>query len=168
MGDSLKILIGKNWTMSLYLDFAKELAFEAGEIIRKNFALGMKKTWKEDKTPLTVTDQQINDLVIKRISARLPEHIVIYETLYSATYASALTAAGEFVAEIYGSHHPWDGAAAKIIVEEAGGKVTDLAGAEQRYDGDINGFVVSNGILHQEILETIALAKKIGQKEKRQ
>ena len=41
----------------------------------------------------------------------------------------------------------------KIIVEEAGGKVTDLFGNEQRYDQTIKGAVVSNGIVHQEIID---------------
>lgn len=46
-------------------------------------------------------------------------------------------------------------AAAKVIVEKAGGKVTDLFGNDQRYDSDINGAVVSNGILHDEVIKII-------------
>ena len=46
-----------------------------------------------------------------------------------------------------------DIAAAKVIVEEAGGKVTDLFGSEQRYDRDIKGAIVSNGLVHNRILE---------------
>jgi Archaeal fructose-1,6-bisphosphatase and related enzymes of inositol monophosphatase family len=48
-----------------------------------------------------------------------------------------------------------DIAAAKIIVEEAGGKVTDLFGKEQRYDKDIDGAVISNGLIHDEVVSVI-------------
>jgi fructose-1,6-bisphosphatase/inositol monophosphatase family enzyme len=48
-----------------------------------------------------------------------------------------------------------DAAAMKIIVEEAGGRVTDLTGSDQRYDTDINGIVLSNGIVHDEVLAYI-------------
>jgi len=48
-----------------------------------------------------------------------------------------------------------DAAAVKIIVEEAGGKVTDLFGNEQRYDKPINGALVSNGFLHGKLTDLI-------------
>lgn len=46
-----------------------------------------------------------------------------------------------------------DIAAAKVIVEEAGGRVTNLFGEEQRYDTDIKGAIISNGIVHDEVIE---------------
>ena len=48
-----------------------------------------------------------------------------------------------------------DIAAAKIIVEEAGGRVTDFFGNEQRYDKDINGAIISNEIVHEEVVKII-------------
>lgn len=60
-------------------------------------------------------------------------------------------------------HKNCDIAAAKVIVEEAGGKVTDLFGNEQRYDGDINGAVVSNGKVHN---EAISLLKEFAKENK--
>ena len=48
-----------------------------------------------------------------------------------------------------------DIAAVKVIAEEAGGKVTNLFGEEQRYDRDINGAIISNGIVHEEVINTI-------------
>ncbi len=48
-----------------------------------------------------------------------------------------------------------DIAAIKIIVEEAGGKVTDFFGKEQRYDQSINGALVTNGIVHDDILKEL-------------
>lgn len=43
---------------------------------------------------------------------------------------------------------PEDIAAAKVIIEEAGGRVTDLNGNEQSYLGETNGAIMSNGLLH--------------------
>ena len=65
---------------------------------------------------------------------------------------SVLVAAGEFTATIFPHITVHDAAAVKIIVEEAGGKVTDIFGNEQRYDQSINGLLVSNGILHDQLV----------------
>ena len=48
-----------------------------------------------------------------------------------------------------------DIAASSLIVEEAGGKVTDFYGNRQRYDQDINGAIISNGTSHDEVLEYV-------------
>lgn len=52
-------------------------------------------------------------------------------------------------------HKNCDIAAIKVIVEEAGGIVTDLFGNEQRYDQDINGVIISNKVVYDDILSTI-------------
>lgn len=64
---------------------------------------------------------------------------------------------GEFNLAIFPGkeHKNCDIAAAKLIVEEAGGKVTNSFGEEQRYDTDINGAVISNGKVHDEVIEVI-------------
>ena len=61
------------------LDFAQALAYKAGKIIRENFSLGMKKEWKKDNTPLTYTDNVVNQLVIDEISKKFPTHSVLGE-----------------------------------------------------------------------------------------
>jgi len=53
----------------------------------------------------------------------------------------------------YSSAH--DMVASKLIVEEAGGKVTDLHGAEQRYDQPIGGAIVANSYIHPHIVELV-------------
>lgn len=238
-----------------HLELAKHLAQQAGVIMRQNFTIGMKKEWKEDSTPVTVTDKTINTLVIETISKELPSHGVLGEeqstdldreyvwvvdpvdgtmpfshgsptfmfslalthlgkpilgvmydpivdrllwaelgtgaylngtqitvskantisqtminldadilppqfrktlndmgawcaTYQSTVYGSMLVACGEFTAEIYAYNKPWDAAAVKIVVEEAGGIVTDLYGNEQRYDKEIQGFIATNRQLH--------------------
>jgi len=49
--------------------------------------------------------------------------------------------------------NPWDVAAGKIIVEEAGGVVTDFYGNE--FNIYKKGVVASNGLIHQQMLEVI-------------
>ena len=85
-------------------------------------------------------------------------------TLCSCMYAGTLVASGKFSAEVFAGKHPHDGAALKILIDEAGGKMTDLAGNEQRYDipMKMNGYVASNGLCHEELL---ALVKATMQRE---
>ena len=252
-----------------WLDFAKSVALEAGDIMRKYFGKKPDVHLKANNTIVTVADEEINDLVIKRVTERYTDHdidgeeasqrrgsryvwvcdpidgtasfaiglpvsvfslaLVIdgqpevgviyapfsdhlywasrgrgaymnsqpihasqhslddrvemnidwwpsapwdvmqvvhdlaYEkdvyvtTVGSTTHAAALVARGEFVASVFvgTKGKNVDIAAAKVIVEEAGGKVTDLFGREQRYDQDICGAVLSNGIVHEEIVKAM-------------
>lgn len=74
-------------------------------------------------------------------------------TLICITYEAALIATGQVEGNIYPYPNPWDIAAIKVIVEEAGGKVTDLTGHEQRYDQPLNGAIISNGHIHSALVE---------------
>jgi len=79
---------------------------------------------------------------------------------YSAAIIScALISSGQFTGEIFAVKKPEDIAAIKLIVENAGGKVTDLDGNNQRYDGWINGAIVSNGVIHDELIDVVAKAR---------
>ena len=75
----------------------------------------------------------------------------------SIARASMCVASGALNVAIFplSKHKNCDLAASKIIVEEAGGKVTDLFGEEQRYDCDLNGAIISNGVVHNEVVDTI-------------
>ena len=72
----------------------------------------------------------------------------------SVIRACMCVANGDFNLAIFpGTNHKnCDIAAAKVIVEEAGGQVTDLFGNKQRYDKDINGAVISNKKVHDEVI----------------
>ena len=48
---------------------------------------------------------------------------------------------------------PWDAAALQVIVEEAGGRATSLAGERSIYAGSL---ISTNGILHDEVLARLA------------
>ncbi len=79
--------------------------------------------------------------------------------LLSIVYGGIQVANGKFSGTVFFGPHAHDVAALKIITEEAGGKVTDLNGDERRYDQFGLGCVISNGILHGEILECVRSCK---------
>ena len=65
--------------MDEYLEFAKKLAKEAEEIALKYFSFETETSQKDDSTPLTKADTEINDLVIRRINEAYPEHSIYGE-----------------------------------------------------------------------------------------
>jgi fructose-1,6-bisphosphatase/inositol monophosphatase family enzyme len=85
----------------------------------------------------------------------LAERHALPFTFYSFVIAAMLVATGELTAAFFGFKKPEDLAAAKVIVEEAGGQVTDITGADQRYDRPVNGGLLTNGIVHKEMLSII-------------
>ncbi|OGN28175.1 MAG: hypothetical protein A3A33_02360 [Candidatus Yanofskybacteria bacterium RIFCSPLOWO2_01_FULL_49_25] len=255
------------------MEFATNLARQAGEIIRKNFTSGMKKEWKDGNEALTETDLAINKLVVDAISQAYPTHTILSEeetvtrenseyawvcdpvdgtlpfshgvptnvfaialvkdgkgllgvvydpfmdrlataekgkgafmngkpihvsnatslknvvvgvsnghpddidllplqvelrahgakviNLGSIIYMGMLIATGDFAATIFHKDTPHDTAALKVIVEEAGGKVTDLLGNDPRLDRPLKGHVCSNSVLHDEILAMVKKTVKV-------
>ena len=77
--------------------------------------------------------------------------------LGSIIRACMCVASGDFSLAIFPGtkHKNCDIAAVKVIVEEAGGTVTDLFGKEQRYDESINGAVISNGKVQKKVVKKI-------------
>ena len=74
-------------------------------------------------------------------------------TFCSAVITGCLVAQGVYDAMLFGQSKPEDIAALSVIVEEAGGKVTNLLGGQQRYDRKLYGAVVSNGQIHDALVE---------------
>lgn len=250
-----------------YLEFAKNIAKKAGEIMLKYFNQDNGSSYKGDKTIVTLADTEINSYLIEQVKEKYPEHAVdgeeeqsgqsdyvwvcdpvdgtamyarhvpvavfslalvidgepvigvVYDpftdNLYTAikgkgayrnnieisvndylledirtcchcdmwskakynicevfkelrkktrlndigsiTRAGCLVATGDYNLAIFtgAEHKHCDIAAIKVIVEEAGGKVTDLFGNEQRYDRSIRGAIISNGKVHNEVIEVI-------------
>lgn len=66
-------------------------------------------------------------------------------------------ASGAFSCDLFPGveHANCDIAASSLIVEEAGGCVTDFYGNPQKYDSDINGAIITNGISHSDVLEKV-------------
>ncbi len=75
----------------------------------------------------------------------------------SIAYFGGLVASGQFHATIFPGNKAWETAAMSLIVEEAGGRSTDLFGKphDRFAQNEISGHVVSNGHIHNQILELI-------------
>lgn len=71
----------------------------------------------------------------------------------SAIYDLLLVACGKCDGFVILSTHEWDVAAGFLIVEEAGGKITDLNGS--RWNVHEDKFVISNKKLHKQILKFV-------------
>src|SRR3989344_3614949 len=248
------------------LDIALDPAKGAGTPLRQNFTAGMKKEWKDDRSPVTETDLAINAMILKEVKEHFPDHSILAEegsdhdesheyvwicdpvdgthnfshglptatfalallrggqpilglildpfedrtywaekgkgaflngksihvsnsatvkktliglgktrsiknlfpvmdALYqkgvsmisglSIHYMTALVASGEFSASIFGGPSCYDITPGKIIIEEAGGRASDLYGnTPTRYDEDMPGQPCSNGLVHDDILST--------------
>lgn len=252
--------------MNDFLDFAKQQALDAGEVMLEHFQMGIDVSVKSDNTPVTIADTKINNQVIEAIKAAYPSHAVIGEEkshevakaeytwicdpidgtvpytlgvpvsvfslglvsqsngqpviaviydpyqkrMYTAIkgqgaylndkpisvntknkledaiiglsggrskvvdqaefkrdviaqcfrpiilncvmYEAMLVATGQIGANIFPGHTAHDAVTAKLIVEEAGGRVTDVFGNEQRYDQPVQGAIFSNSQLHDQLI----------------
>lgn len=245
-------------------NIAINLAKEAGQIINSHLKLGITHEWKNDHTPVTTVDKQINQIVIDTIHREFPLHNILAEeesdlsnsseyvwvcdpldgtfpfihgipvstftlaltkngipilgiiydpftdrlfsaitgkgahinglpihtssvkslsdasvgvvfwqgnmntfasllpklvergskifNLVSIAYMDALVASGDFAATIFPGLSAHDSAAAKIIVEEAGGIFTSLTGEIDRYDAPVHGHIATaNSFIHEQI-----------------
>lgn len=139
------------FTASLYTAVKGKGAYLNGQSIKVNdTAIGdMKSISNFDTWPQA--DYDISDL-IKELSAR-----TYMISLGSVVRACVAVAAGQFNFSIFPGTKGknCDTAAIKVIVEEAGGRVTSIFGEEQRYDQDIEGALVSNALVHDELLDLI-------------
>ena len=255
--------------MNEYLNFAKQIANEAGRIMLKYFNQDNGSSYKGDRTIVTLADKEINSYLIEQVKIKYPDHSVdgeeeqsgkstyvwvcdpvdgtamyarhipvavfslalvidgtptvgvildpftnnlysaiknegaymndirisvndyqlddiktfchcdmgsktnydiceIFKTLRAKTNhklndigsiarSGCLVATGDYSVSIFmgEEHKNCDIAALKVIVEESGGKVTDLFGNEQRYDQSIKGAIISNGKVHDDVIKLI-------------
>ncbi len=85
----------------------------------------------------------------------LEAHGFYVSNVHGTVFKGCLVAEGSIDARSFMHTGAHDVAAVCLLVEEAGGKVTDLAGKDQRYDKPVNGCVMSNGIVHDEFLKLV-------------
>jgi len=78
---------------------------------------------------------------------------------YIYSFGSAVASLGmiaEGTLDLNVNHaYPWDFVAGAVIVREAGGEVTDFAGNEPDWTKERLNIVVSNGLIHNQILEAL-------------
>jgi len=104
------------------------------------------------KATLTQSHSRAASARSRHVEALGPERVV--ET-YSAGIKLALVARAEadLYLNTYEAFHDWDICAGEILVTEAGGKVTGIAGQDLRYGlpgaWQRHGLLASNGVLHE-------------------
>lgn len=100
--------------------------------------------------PYTYLDQANGPL---EVFERFIRRGIPVRRLGSAAIDLAWVACGRFDAFYEHQLQAWDSAAGFLMVEEAGGRVTDLKGSP--YSPYQPGIIASNGVLHDELLEWI-------------
>lgn len=74
----------------------------------------------------------------------------------SLAYYGGLVASGNLEVAMFPGKNIWETAAMQCIVEEAGGCVTNIHGDPVQYhQGDIQGCIVSNGLVHEAVVEMV-------------
>lgn len=80
---------------------------------------------------------------------------VITNACPGAVFRGCNIAAGSFDGGIFYGDTAHDIAAVKLLIEEAGGKVTDMSGVDQPYNKAINGAVMTNGLIHEKLVQKL-------------
>lgn len=62
-----------------YLDFARQLAWDAGRLTLGYFQAGVQPDFKPDDSPVTIADRKAEELIRQRIEATYPEHAIVGE-----------------------------------------------------------------------------------------
>lgn len=66
-------------TLASYLEFARQVAWEAGRLTLGYFQNGVRPEWKQDETPVTVADRLSEELIRHRIEKTYPDHAIVGE-----------------------------------------------------------------------------------------
>ena len=102
---------------------------------------------------LMIYDSKIRvnkDAMIGALSDLVKE-VFIIRVYGCSTWELCLIAKGQAELAVDFTNKPWDLAAGALIVEESGGKVTDLKG--NAWNAYTQGYVISNGKVHEKILD---------------
>jgi len=97
-------------------------------------------------------DEKLRNENLQMIS-RIGTKVRQLRIIGSATLMASFIAQGEIDFYFYSDFAYWDFAASTLIIEEAGGKVTDLSG--QPITIDSKNILASNGKAHEEILDSL-------------
>ena len=80
--------------------------------------------------------------------------------IYGTVFSAASIADGRLIGNITSSAKNHDIAAGQVIIDEAGGMITDLAGKPLDYTRPFKGFIISNGVVHDELLACVRQFQK--------
>jgi len=142
----------------IYFPYSKDIyhAYK-GEGAYKNLdKISVSKNTVLEKSIIAYDNQFHLDQSIMINYQKLVESVFTTRILGSANRDACFIAEGVLDARVWNSTKVYDIVAGSIIVNEAGGLVTDF-NAQPINLGNINKVVMSNGGIHQELLELIGL-----------
>ena len=87
---------------------------------------------------------------------RIMPHIRSFRVLGSAALGMAYVSCGRLEAFFHQGLNAWDWAAASLLVEEAGGRVSDMRGMPQRFRSTPQDVVATNSHLHDSLLRLLS------------
>lgn len=93
------------------------------------------------------------ELMVHELSKQIQVYSIHIGSIIQAgcLVSEGVLSAAIFGGLVHGKNH--EAASVKLIVEEAGGKFTDLFGRDTGYIGDIHGFIISNPIIHVDLVK---------------
>jgi histidinol-phosphatase len=65
--------------LQAYLEFAQQVAWEAGRLTLGYFQAGVQPDFKPDDSPVTIADRKAEELIRQRIEAAYPTHAIVGE-----------------------------------------------------------------------------------------
>jgi len=105
--------------------------------------------------PYSIVESDDNEVIIQRLRNILESSRGVRRA-GSAALDLCYTAKGAFDGYYESGLNPWDVAAGKLILEEAGGHVSSLGGGE--YDFNESWIVGSNGLIHDDLIGKINIS----------
>ncbi len=113
--------------------------------------------------PLSVSESSLSEGILaiasdpsdirkNSIVTRILDEGITTAVFSGAVYKSTAVADGRFTGYIEHKVNAYDIAAIDVIVTEAGGRVTSLSGERHDYSASLKGVVVSNGHVHDELV----------------
>ena len=139
------------FTGDLYSAVKTKGAFRNGQPIKVS-----KRPWEKGARVAGSSDGAVDGISDREFLVQQGIKVI---NAFGSVFKGSLVAEGSLDGRVFVHSGAHDIAAIKLLIEEAGGKVTDLDGNEQRYDRAINGAIMSNGLIHDKLLELVQKSK---------
>ncbi len=140
----------------IYLPFTQELYWgqknKGSFLNRRRIKVSQVRTLKKASVSFDSAIRINRDKILK-VLGRVADQVFNIRMLGSSARVLSYLASGRLDIAIEFSDYPWDCAAGKILIEEAGGKFTYLDGSEWKINK--RGYIASNKYLHSQILKLV-------------
>ncbi|MDP2641706.1 MAG: inositol monophosphatase [bacterium] len=98
------------------------------------------------------------DYNLTLVATKLMDEKALWGNYLSVAIMGGLVGSGEYDASIFPGRRSLETPAMQLIVEEAGGRATDIHGNALRYGpkGETDGHIISNGLIHDDLVGLVA------------